>query len=254
MRLIKLGAAVLNQTPLDWGGNARRVREAIARARAEDVGLLCLPEMCLTGYGCEDAFLSPGVQRRAWALLQELAAETTGIAVSFGLPVLHRGKVYDCAALAVDGSLVGLAAKRDLAGDGVHYEPRWFRPWPRELRTVHRAADGSVVPIGDYVFDVGGVRVGFEICEEAWVARRPDGGAASGPQVPVQLPQTQRAGHLRTLQGGLPPPAVMEGGGGPPTPVPAHLAEATACHVANAAMRACGARRRAGARERNQQS
>ena len=173
MRLIKLGAAVLNQTPLDWGGNARRVREAIARARGEGVGLLCLPEMCLTGYGCEDAFLSPGVQRRAWALLQELAAETAGIAVSFGLPVLHRGKVYDCAALAVDGALVGLSAKRDLAGDGVHYEPRWFRPWPRELRTVHRAADGSVVPIGDYVFDVGGVRVGFEICEEAWVARRP---------------------------------------------------------------------------------
>jgi NAD+ synthase (glutamine-hydrolysing) len=173
MRLVKLGAAVLNQTPLDWAGNARRIRAAMALARARQVGLLCLPEMCITGYGAEDAFLSPGVQRRSWALLRQLSAETAGMAVSFGLPVLHRGKVYDCAALAVDGQLVGLSAKRDLAGDGVHYEPRWFRPWPRTLRTVHRALDGSVVPIGDYVFDVGGVRVGFEICEEAWVARRP---------------------------------------------------------------------------------
>ncbi len=178
MKLVTLGAAVLNQTPLDWSGNARRIRSAVAQARARGVGLLCMPEMCLTGYGCEDAFLSPGVLRRAWALLLELAAETTGIAVSFGLPVLHRGKVYDCAALAVDGRLVGLSAKRDLAGDGVHYEPRWFQPWPRDLRTVHRAADGQVVPIGDYLFDVGGVRVGFEICEEAWVARRPGAGLA----------------------------------------------------------------------------
>ena len=178
MRSITLGAAVLNQTPLDWRGNARRIREAMRRARAAGVGLLCLPELCLTGYGCEDAFLSPGVQRRAWDLLSELSAETQGMAVSFGLPVLHRGKVYDCAALAVDGQLVGLSAKRDLAGDGVHYEPRWFRPWPRLLRTVHRAADGRVLPMGDHVFDVGGVRVGFEICEEAWVARRPGAGLA----------------------------------------------------------------------------
>ena len=178
MRPITLGAAVLNQTPLDWGGNARRIREAMRQAREAGVGLLCLPELCITGYGCEDAFHSPGVLRRAWDLLQTLAAETGGMAVSFGLPVLHRGKVHDCAALAVDGRLVGLSAKRDLAGDGVHYEPRWFRAWPRSLRTVHRASDGTVLPIGDHVFDIGGIRVGFEICEEAWVASRPGAGLA----------------------------------------------------------------------------
>jgi NAD+ synthase (glutamine-hydrolysing) len=56
MKTIVLGAAALNQTPLDWRGNMRRIRAAIGAARSEGVGLLCLPELCLPGYGCEDAF------------------------------------------------------------------------------------------------------------------------------------------------------------------------------------------------------
>ena len=59
MRILKVAAAVLNQTPLDWAGNAARIRGAIAAAREQDVSVLCLPEMCITGYGCEDAFLAP---------------------------------------------------------------------------------------------------------------------------------------------------------------------------------------------------
>ena len=35
--------------------------------------------------------------------------------------------------------------------------------------------DGQEYPIGDLVFDCGGVKIGFEICEEAWVAKRPGG-------------------------------------------------------------------------------
>jgi hypothetical protein len=57
MKLIKVAAAVLNQTPLDWVGNQARILDAIERARKEGASVLCLPKLCLTGYGCEDAFL-----------------------------------------------------------------------------------------------------------------------------------------------------------------------------------------------------
>ena len=174
MKLIRLAAAVLNQTPLDWGHNAANARAAIAEARAAGVSVLCLPELCLTGYGCEDAFLSANTHQRAWAALRELLPETAGMVVSFGLPVLHQHGLFNCAALAVDGKLVGMVAKRHLAGDGIHYEPRWFKPWPVGLRDVFRAPDSDeAVPMGDLMFDVGGVRIGFEICEDAWVAQRP---------------------------------------------------------------------------------
>ena len=52
MRLIKPGAVVLNQIPLDWIGNKARIQTAIEAARLAGVSMLCLPELCLTGYGC----------------------------------------------------------------------------------------------------------------------------------------------------------------------------------------------------------
>jgi NAD+ synthase (glutamine-hydrolysing) len=51
MRLVRVAAAALNQTPLDWDANARNICQAIADARAADVKLLCLPELCICGYG-----------------------------------------------------------------------------------------------------------------------------------------------------------------------------------------------------------
>ncbi len=173
MKLIHVAAAVLNQTPLDWPHNSANVRQAIEEARDRNVVLVCLPELCLTGYGCEDAFHSANTHQRAWAGLQELLPETRGMIVSFGLPVLHRNGLFNCAGLAVDGRLRGLVAKRFLAGDGIHYEPRWFKPWPAGVRDEFVTGDGEAIPIGDLHFDLGGVRVGFEICEDAWVANRP---------------------------------------------------------------------------------
>jgi predicted amidohydrolase len=41
----------------------------------------------------------------------------------------------------------------------------------RRARSLER--DGRRWPIGDVLFDVGDVRIGFEICEDAWVANRP---------------------------------------------------------------------------------
>jgi NAD+ synthase (glutamine-hydrolysing) len=174
MKLLKVAAAVLNQTPLDWRQNLANVRAAIADARAAGASLLCLPELCLTGYGCEDAFLSTNTHLRAWQALREVLPETRGMVVSFGLPVLHQNAVFNCAALVADGKLIGLVAKRHLAGDGIHYEPRWFKPWPSEVCDHFAAPDtGELLPLGDLIFDLGGVRVGFEICEDAWVAQRP---------------------------------------------------------------------------------
>lgn len=36
-----------------------------------------------------------------------------------------------------------------------------------------------VVPIGDLRFDCGGIRIGFEICEDAWAADRPGASLAA---------------------------------------------------------------------------
>jgi NAD+ synthase (glutamine-hydrolysing) len=172
VKLIKVGAAVLNQTPLDWDGNRARIEQAVATARADGVTILCLPELCITGYGCEDAFHSPGLQRTALEVLLEIAPATAGMIVGVGLPLFYNRAVYNTAALLVDGRVAGFVAKRNLPGDGVYYEPRWFKPWP-EGHLARVDVGGREVPLGALLFDVGGVKIGFEVCEDAWVADRP---------------------------------------------------------------------------------
>ena len=86
MKLIKVAAGVVNQTPLAWDENKRNILAAIDEARRQDVSILCLPELCITGYGCEDAFQSRGVQHLALDLLEEIIPHTSGIGVSLGLP------------------------------------------------------------------------------------------------------------------------------------------------------------------------
>ncbi|MEO5915956.1 MAG: NAD(+) synthase [Luteolibacter sp.] len=180
MKTISLAATALNQTPLAWRSNAANIRAAISDARAAGAVIVCLPELCIAGYGCEDAFLSPNTHAQAWIVLREILPDTSGLVVSLGLPVFHHNTVFNAAGLAVDGKLVALVCKRHLAGDGIHYEPRWFKPWPLQVRDVFHAPDNAEeIPIGDLVIDVGGVRLGFEICEDAWVARRPGGDLAA---------------------------------------------------------------------------
>jgi NAD+ synthase (glutamine-hydrolysing) len=178
MKLVKVAAGVLNQTPIDWTGNLQTIRDAIEQARDAECTLLCLPELCITGYGCEDAFHSAGIRAASIEMLMEILPMTTGMVVSVGLPLMYAGGIFNTAALIVDGALIGFVAKQHLAGDGIHYEPRWFKAWPSGVQgaiDIH----GVEYPIGDIIFDVGGIRIGFEICEDAWVGTRPGGSLAA---------------------------------------------------------------------------
>lgn len=185
MTRIRVGAAVLNQTPMDWSGNRKNILDAIDTAYEQQVRILCLPELCVTGYGCEDAFHSVGMQRYVLETLETVVPATRGMIVSVGLPLLHKNALFNCAALVADGRLIGFVAKRFLAGEGIHYEPRWFKPWPQGLRDTI-VLEEQAYPIGDLVFDCGGVKIGFEICEDAWAAKRP-AGAMFSQQVDIIL-------------------------------------------------------------------
>jgi NAD+ synthase (glutamine-hydrolysing) len=186
MKLVRVGAAVLNQVPLDWDGNEARIRDVLVRGRDAAVAVLCLPELCISGYGCEDAFQSPSTLHESWRMLQELLPDTRGFVATLGLPVLHHGSLFNTVAVCCDGKLLGLVAKRNLAGDGLHYEPRWFKAWPSGVVDRYRLPGGGTVPIGDLLFDCGGIRIGLEVCEDAWVAQRP-GAALAGRGIDLIL-------------------------------------------------------------------
>jgi NAD+ synthase (glutamine-hydrolysing) len=173
MNCIHVGAAALNLTPKNWAGNVRILLAAIEEAKKRSVSVLCLPELCLTGYGCEDEFHAPYVAATArQLLLTELLPASRGMIVCIGLPFNLDGCVYNGIAHLADGVLLGIVAKRNLAGDGIHYEPRFFKAWQAGYnREV--CWEGHHFAVGDLIFEHGGIRIGYEVCEDAWVAERP---------------------------------------------------------------------------------
>lgn len=173
MKSIKVAGASLNQTPLDWTTNLAHIKAAIQSAKKAEVDILCLPELCLTGYGCEDLFLAPWLAKEAWGQLLNLLPHTAGIAVAIGMPLQFQETLYNCICMVEDGRILGFSAKQILANDGVHYESRWFSPWPTgKIERITIA--GESYNIGALTYDLKGYKIGLEICEDAWnESRRP---------------------------------------------------------------------------------
>ncbi|MCE6990346.1 NAD(+) synthase [Dyadobacter sp. CY323] len=181
MPLIKVASGVVNQTPMAWEANTRNIIQAIEEAKKQQVSLLCLPELCISGYGCEDYFFAPDMVEQAQKCLLEIVRETDGIIVAVGLPVRHNASLYNAACLISNKQIVGFFCKQNLANNGIHYEARWFRPWqPGVVESIE--VNQMFYPIGDIIFDIAsgpilggshGVKIGFEICEDGWVSNRP---------------------------------------------------------------------------------
>ena len=172
MNLIKVGAGVVNQTPLDWENNKNNIIACIDEARSQSVSLLCMPELCITGYGCEDMFLANDTCVTAIEILVEIAEHTDKMIVVVGLPIRLNNHIFNAACLIADKQIKGFVCKKNLANNGIHYETRWFQAWPPNEKAELKI-NGITYPVGDYIFDIEGVRIGFEICEDAWVPQRP---------------------------------------------------------------------------------
>jgi len=167
MRVIRVGSASINTTPLDFKSNEQLILDAINKARDNKIQFLCLPELVISGYGCEDEFLNLGTLRESEQILQNLIPHTMGMTVAIGLAIYHEGSLYNGAAIVNDGKLAGINAKKFLPREGVHYEPRWFAPWPKgQVSEVVFA--GFTAPLGDLTYKIGEIGLGVEICEEAW--------------------------------------------------------------------------------------
>ncbi len=172
MSTLKIAGATLNQIPIHWENNTGNILAAIEEARAQQVKLLLMPELCITGYGCEDILLSDWLSEKAAEELFKIIPACKEITACVGLPVRINRITYNGAAVIRNGELLGITLKQNLAREGVHYEPRWFDPWVRD-KVIEISLGGKNVQVGDLVYEADGIRFGFEICEDAWSRNRP---------------------------------------------------------------------------------
>ncbi|TAF66491.1 MAG: NAD(+) synthase [Cytophagales bacterium] len=168
MNTIRIAGATLNQTPIDWKNNTKHILLAIEEAKKQKVEILCLPELAITGYGCEDLFLSKWLPEKALKiLLEEILPHTQNIWLAIGIPLVWENELYNCAAVIHNQQIIGITAKQFLALDGVHYEPRWFKAWEKN-KVTHIQLQEKNIPLGDLQYQYKDIKIGIEICEDAW--------------------------------------------------------------------------------------
>ncbi|MBK5279410.1 MAG: NAD(+) synthase [Bacteroidia bacterium] len=166
-KTLKIGGATVNQTPMDWGGNVVNIIDALESAKSQKIDILCFPELCLSGYGCEDMFLSDWLSESAWNHLQTIVPYCDAITACIGLPIRMDGITYNGVCVITNKKIAGITLKQNMARDGVHYEPRWFDAWPVNM-VKELSRGGQIIQTGDLVYETKGIKFGFEICEDAW--------------------------------------------------------------------------------------
>ncbi len=153
MKYLKVAGSCVNQTPLAWKSNCENLIAAIESARSQNVHLLCLPELSITGYGCEDTFFSTYILENSLDSLRKIVAACKNIVVTVGLPMSVENCLYNVVCLIENQKILGFVAKQELAGDGIHYEPRWFKCW-QEGRVHNFELDGEFYPFVDVIFEI----------------------------------------------------------------------------------------------------
>ncbi len=162
-----LAGAALNQTPIHWQKNFDNIKKVITKAKNEQINFLCLPELCITGYGCGDLFLHPWVAENALNMLKKIVPLCQNITLFIGLPISFERKLYNCVAVVHNQNIQGFTPKQYLANEGIHYESRWFTAWKdKEMKNIE--IDNKYYPFGNLIYNIDHIKIGIEICEDAW--------------------------------------------------------------------------------------
>lgn len=172
--------------------NAKEIAKGIEEAVRRGAKLIVFPELCLTGYTCDDLFLQELLLTQAMEALAEVrtATEDSDALVFVGMPLVKGHKLYNVAAVLQDGEILAFIPKRHIPSYAEFYEGRHFAPGNTRPETL--LYEEKEIPFGtDILFQVDAVRgltVGCEICEDIWAPESPaTAHALAGATVIVNL-------------------------------------------------------------------
>ena len=113
---IKVAAATPHIRIGDCVCNSGEIIRIAKNAAEQGAKLLILPELCLTGYTAGDLFLQHTLLSGALSAAKQIVEQTANLEliIAFGMPLDHKGKLYDCAVLAYKGEVLGVVPKYNL--------------------------------------------------------------------------------------------------------------------------------------------
>lgn len=158
--------------------NTEQILHCMERAEKKCAKVLVFPELCISGYTCNDLFLQNILLDGCLEGLEQIrsASGTEDMLVVVGLPFLYNARLYNVAAIIYHGEVLGLVPKQHIPNYSEFYEARHFAPAPAENELVDIPALGShgkQIPFGAKLLfaadNLPDFVLGIDICEDLWM-------------------------------------------------------------------------------------
>ena len=189
---VKVAAAVPAVKVADVDYNVQQIESIIAQAEGRGVEVIVFPELCITGYTCQDLFKEQLLLDRAEGAIITLLDFTRKLNIIsiVGLPVIINGLLYNCAAVIQGGQILGVIPKTYLPNYAEFYEKRWFAS-AQDLNPSNFYFAGTSVSVSaepKLFVTSSGMKFGVEICEDVWAPIPPSNNLAlSGADIIFNL-------------------------------------------------------------------
>ena len=168
--------------------NVSEIVKCLEAASAEGTSLIVFPELSLTAYTCGDLFHNRELLNVARNGLERLCEVSRRIAAPFvvGAPLEHGGRLFNCAVVFAGGAVQGVVPKTFIPNYNEFYEKRWFASASELPRLDSIKVCGVDAPFGTgLIFNLNGVKVGVEICEDLWAPAPPSTLAATSGAIVI---------------------------------------------------------------------
>ncbi len=167
---VKVAAAIPNVRVADCHYNIQEIEQFVIQAEKQGVEIISFPELCISGYSCQDLFQQKILLDEAETALAHLinVSRTLDVISIVGLPIAYRGSLLNCAAVIQKGKILGIIPKSYLPNYKEFYEKRWFTSG-MDIPEGAVLLCGQQVPLGQHIlFHASSYSFGVEICEDVW--------------------------------------------------------------------------------------
>jgi len=189
---IKVAAITPEIKVADVDYNSEIICSYMKKAEQEGAKISVFPELCITGYTCQDLFWQDRLLESAKNGLLNIAAYSKGLEGIYfvGLPLSINSKLYNVSAAISQGKILGIVPKIYLPNYNEFYEGRHFASG-KHLNTSVEIGNQKVSVSSKLIFkcqEMPSLKIAVELCEDLWVPNPPSiSHALAGATVIVNL-------------------------------------------------------------------
>lgn len=176
---IKVAAATPKIKVADPAYNTEEILKIIDETEKKGASILIFSELTISGYTCGDLFLQQPLLTECKNQLLRIvkATENKSMLVVVGCPIVIKQKLYNCAVVISDGSILGIVPKTHLPNYSEFYELRHFTSGEGLEEDLWFGEEFGYVNVAvNQLFkckEIPELVVACEICEDLWVPLPP---------------------------------------------------------------------------------